>query len=98
MSDAVLGALITAIGSLICQILINRSNRLKRVKEDAEKEKSRAVEEAVKAERLENRLCSIEGKLDTHNGYAEKLGNIETDIAVIKNDVKTLYKARVCAE
>ncbi len=27
-----------------------------------------------------------------HNGYAEKLGSIGTDIAVIKNDIKTLYK------
>lgn len=92
MSEAVLSALIVTAGSVLCQILINRSNRRKRVAEDAEKEKARAVEEAVKAERLENRLRSIEGKLDTHNGYAEKLGNIERDMAVIKNDVKTLYK------
>ena len=92
MSEAVLTALIMTAGSVLCQILINRSNRRKRVEEDAEKEKARAVEEAVKAERLENRLRSIEGKLDTHNGYAEKLGNIERDMAVIKNDVKTLYK------
>lgn len=92
MSEAVLSALIVTAGSVLCQILINRSNRRKRVAEDAEKEKSRAVEEAVKAERLENRLCSIEGKLDTHNGYAEKLGNIERDMAVIKNDIRTLYK------
>ena len=92
MSEAVLSALIVTAGSVLCQILINRSNRRKRVAEDAEKEKTRAVEEAVKAERLENRLRSIEGKLDTHNGYAEKLGNIERDMAVIKNDIRTLYR------
>ena len=88
-----LTALIMAVASVICQILINRSNRKKRVAEDAEKEKARAVEEAVKAERLENRLIGIETRLITHNGYAEKLGNIEKDVAVIKNDIKTLYKS-----
>jgi uncharacterized protein HemX len=92
MSDAVLTALIMTAGSVLCQILINRSNRKKRVSEDEDKEKARAVEEAVKAERLENRLVSIEGKLDTHNGYAEKLNNIERDMAVIKTDIKNLYK------
>ena len=93
MSDSVLTALIMAVASVVCQILINRSNRKKRVAEDAEKENARAVEEAVKAERLENRLIGIETRLDAHNGYAEKLGNIEKDIAVIKNDIKTLYKS-----
>lgn len=62
------------------------------MQDDAEKEKKRAVEEAVKEEKLENRLARIEQKIDTHNGYAEKLGDIRTDIAVIKNDIKTLYK------
>ena len=92
MSDAVITALIVAASSIICQLLISRSDRRKRTAEDAEKEKKRAVEQAVKDERLENRLKSIEGKLDVHNGYAEKLGNIEKSIAVIENDIKTLYK------
>ena len=92
MSDAVLTAIIMAAASVICQLLINRSNRIKRVAEDLEKDQKRAVQDAIKDERLENRLRSIESKLDTHNGYAEKLGEIQTDIAVIKNDIKTLYK------
>ena len=81
MSDAVITALIMAFASVVCQLLINRSNR-----------KQWAIDEAVKEERLENRLHGIETKLDTHNGYAEKLGSIQLDIAVIKNDIKTLYK------
>lgn len=92
MSDAVITAIIMAAASVICQLLINRSNRIKRVAEDLEKDQKRAVQDAIKEERLENRLKSIEGKLDVHNGYAEKLGEIQTDIAVIKNDIKTLYK------
>ena len=92
MSDAVITALIVAGSSIICQLLINRSNRKKQTEDDIEKEHKRAVEQAVKDERLENRLSSIENKLDIHNGYAEKLGEIQTDIAVIKNDIKTLYR------
>lgn len=95
MSDAVITALIVAASSIICQLLISRSDRRKRTLEDAEKEKKRAVEQAVKDERLENRLSSIERKLDEHNGYASKLGNIEKSIAVIENDIKTLYKKGV---
>ena len=90
--SAIIVALIMAVSSLICQVLINKSNRAKRVQEDAAKEKDRAVAEARKDENLQNRLSSIESKLDEHNGYARLFQNISTDIAVIKNDIKTLYK------
>lgn len=94
MSDAVITAIIVAVSSIICQVLINRSNRTKRVAEDAEKEQKRAVDEARKDEHLQNRLESIEAKLDEHNGYAKLFHEISTDIAVIKNDIKTLYKSK----
>ena len=90
--SAVVTAMIMAIASVICQILINHSNRKKRVAEDAEREKEKAVIEARKDENLQNRLNSIESKLDEHNGYAKLFAQIQTDIAVIKNDIKTLYK------
>ena len=92
ISDAVFTALIVAASSIICQVLINKGNRKKQTEEDAEKAKARAVEDAKREAHLEDRLKSIESKLDVHNGYAEKLGDIQTDIAVIKNDIKTLYK------
>lgn len=92
MSDAVLVALITAISTVICQLLINRSNRKKRLVEDAEKEKNQAVKAAVAQKELETRLSNIEGKLDIHNGYAEKLGAIEKSIAVIETEIKNIYK------
>ena len=95
MSDAVLTALIMAAASVICQLLINRNNRRKRIAEDAEKEKKRAVEDALKEERLAARLNAIEKnleennhKLDIHNGYAEKFGKIQTDIAYIKGKME----------
>lgn len=88
MSDVVLAALIGAGSAIIVQLIGAWQQK-----------KKRAIEDAIKEERLENRLKSIEHKLDTHNGYAEKLGDIQadiasikTDVAVTKNDIKNLYK------
>lgn len=86
MSDVVLAALIGAAASIVVNLitLIGQNNK-------------RKTDEAVKDERLENRLKNIEKKLETHNNYAEKLegiqkdmGEIQTNIAVIKNEVKNL--------
>lgn len=41
--------------------------------------------------RLDERLKSVEKKLDEHNKFSDKIGDIREDIAVIKNDIKTLY-------
>lgn len=48
--------------------------------------------EAIRDAKLQMWMKGVEEKLDIHNGYAEKLGNIEKSIAVIQNDIKTLYK------
>lgn len=83
MSDIVVVAIITGICSVIGQWLISRNANEKR-----------KVDEAVRDARLEDRLKSVERKLDEHNGYAARFAEIGTDIAVIKNDIKTLYKER----
>lgn len=83
MSENVLIALITGLCAVIGQWLISRSQNEKR-----------KTDEAVRDARLEDRLMSVEKKLDVHNGYAEKFSEIQTDIAVIRNDIKTLYKER----
>ena len=86
MSDVVLAALIGAAASIVVNMitLIGQNNK-------------RKTDEAVKDERLENRLKNIEKKLETHNNYAEKLegiqkdmGEIQRDIAVLKNEVKNM--------
>ncbi len=79
MSDPVLIALITGLCAVVGQWLISRSQNEKR-----------KVEEAIRDARLEDRLRSVEKKLDEHNGYAKRFGEISTDIAVIKNDIKHL--------
>lgn len=82
MSDAILVAIIAALGSVIGQWLIAR-------KQNQEK----TVAEVKRDERLELRLRAVEEKLDLHNGYAERFSEIGKDIAVIKTEIKALQRA-----
>lgn len=79
MSDPVIVALITGICAVVGQWLISKSQNEKRKEEEIERDT-----------RLEMRLQSVERKLDEHNGYASKFASIQTDIAVIKSDLKHL--------
>lgn len=82
MSDVVLAALIGAVASIVVNLIAASGQR-----------KKQAVEDAVKATQLENRLKSIEKKLDQHNGYADKITEIATDVAVIKTKIEMLQEA-----
>lgn len=83
LSDAVIVAIITGACAVIGQWLISRQT-VKRKKTD----------DAVRDARLDDRLSGVERRLDEHNNYASKFAEIAVDIAVIKNDIKTLYKAK----
>ena len=77
MPESILVALITAIGAVAGQWIISSAAKRKD-----------AIAEAKWEQKLNDRLDAIERKLDVHNGYAEKLGEITTDIAVIKTEIK----------
>lgn len=79
MSDVVLAALIGAVASIIVN-LITASRQSKK----------QAIANAVREKDIDDRLIAIEHKLDVHNGYAEKLGAIATDIAVMKTKISTI--------
>lgn len=83
MSETVLVAIITGICAVFGQWLITRQQTAKR-----------RIDEAVRDAKLDDRLAGVERRLDEHNNYASKFSEIQTDIAVIKNDIKTLYKER----
>lgn len=81
MSDVIIVAIITGVCAVIGQWLITRQQTAKR-----------RIDEAVRDAKLDDRLAGVERRLDEHNRYAERFSTIQTDIAVIKNDIKTLYK------
>ena len=82
LTEAVIVALIAAIGSVIGQYFLSRKAR----REDD-------VKRAVLDERTANRLAAIERKLDEHNHYAEKLGDIQQDIAVIRTEIQQMKES-----
>ena len=88
----VIASIISGLVAVIVCIINSRAQQKKMSKEFEEQEKSRRQAEAVRDAKLEMWMKGVEEKLDIHNGYAEKLNNIQQDIAVIKNDIKTLYK------
>ena len=77
MSDAIIVALITAGASVICQMLISA-----KTKRDTD------TKQAVRDKEFEDRLESIERRLDQHNHYAEKLGEISIALTAIKKDIE----------
>ena len=79
MTEAVIVALITAGASVICQLLISHKGR-----------KDTLVAEAKKEQELNDRLKSIDAKLDEHNGYAKKLGEISESIVALQKDIEWL--------
>ena len=78
MNPTVQSALIGSITSIIvCLLGFWQQNRKRR------------EDEVVRDARLDMTLKSIERKLDEHNGYAEKIGGIQQDIAYIKGKLET---------
>ena len=77
MNPTVLAALIGAAASIIVNLIsVYQQNQKRR------------EEEKVRDAKLEMKLSSIEKKLDEHNGYAEKIGSVQQDIAFIKGKLE----------
>lgn len=71
MSEAILIAIIAAVGSVLGQWLISREREI----------------------RLDERLKGVEKRLDTHNNYAEKIGDIQRDVGILATEIKNLKGA-----
>lgn len=87
LSEAVIIALITGILAVLGSYVSNVAITRKKAREDAIKDAEREARQSM-------RLESIEKKLDIHNGYAEKFGDIQKDIAVVKKDIEYLRKEK----
>ena len=81
ITEGIIIAIITGVCAVFGQYLITRKSRA----EDA-------AERARLDERTAMRLASIERKLDEHNHYAEKLGDLQQDVAVIRTQIEQLEK------
>lgn len=86
MSDAVVVGLIAGVVSIIGNIFVFASKtRETNATMAAHEQKQQDALDAVKLEMQE-----VKKRLDIHNGYAEKIGGIQKDIAVIKTDLSYL--------
>ncbi len=43
--------------------------------------------------RLDERLKGVERRLDQHNNYAEKIGDIQRDIGILATEIKNMKEA-----
>lgn len=83
MDTSIIVALITGLCAVCGQWLISRRQSKERIEAEARRD-----------QKIDDELASIKRRLDAHNNYAAHFAAISTDIAVIKNDIKTLYKER----
>lgn len=77
MNDAIIVALITASASVLCQWLISSKSR-----------KEADTKQAVRDKEFEDRLTAIERRLEEHNHYAERLGEISISLTAIQKDIE----------
>lgn len=88
----VIAACISAAVSIIVCVVTVRAQGKRHSDEIKERDLARDKDEAVRAAQLQMWMSSVDKKLDTHNGYAERFAEIGEDIAAIKADVKNLYR------
>ena len=87
MGESVLIALITGILAVVGSYAGNVAISQKKSQEDA-------IREAHHEQRQCDRMERIEEKLDEHNHYAEKLGEIRDDITKMQKDIEYLRKEK----
>ena len=82
MSEAILCAIIAAAASIFGSWLASR-------KQARDKE----IKDADREARLDERLKGVERRLDMHNNYAEKIGDIQRDLGILATEIKNLKEA-----
>lgn len=85
MAENVAVALITGILAVLGTYVGNVTISRKKTREDA-------IRDARREQNLADRLDRLEKKVDEHNGWGEKFGEIRKDIAIIKTEIEYLRK------
>lgn len=78
MEQSIIVALITGVCAVIGQWLIARENKRKA-----------DTEQAVKDALMQQRLDSIDKKLDEHNGYAKRFEEVAVSLAELRTELHT---------
>lgn len=84
MSDAVLVGLISVAGSIIVQLIVSQN----RARESDAALARHEQKQQDSIDKINEWMVKVDKKLDIHNGYAEKFGDIQKDIEVIKTTIK----------
>lgn len=85
MTESIAVAVITGVLAVFGTWVGNVSVTRKKTREDA-------IREARRDQELKDKLDRLEKKVDEHNGWGEKFGEIKKDIAVIKTEIEILRK------
>jgi len=83
-----LGTIVTAVASVAAAYLAVR-------KSNQEQEIRNAQREQRQSDRLDNideKITTLEHKVDIHNGYAEKFGDIANSMTAMAKDIEYLKK------
>ena len=83
ITESIIVALITAVTTITGTFLVNRREIHK---ENNKKELWESF--------IEQRINTIEKKIDEHNHYAQKFGEIEKSIIAIQKDIEYIKKER----
>lgn len=81
-----LGTIITAIAGIIGAYLAVR----KSTQEQEIKNAQREQRQSDRLDRIDEKISSLEKKVDIHNGYAEKLGDISISMTAMSKDIEYL--------
>ena len=79
ISESIVVALITGASAVVSNVVISRR-----------KSRQDAIDNALREQRQTLRLDSIEKKVDEHNGYAKRFGEIEKSIVRIETKLGDL--------
>lgn len=86
--------IIVAIIALVSAIFGSILGYIGKTKKQAILDATREQEQKDNFNKLFNEIESIKKRLDVHNSYAEKIGGIKEDIALLKKDVEYIRKGK----
>ena len=86
----IIGSIIAGAVAIIACLLNNRAQRLKFSEDIKQRDIEREKAEAVRDAKLEQWMATVNKKLDQHNGYAKKFGEIGEAIAGINATISFL--------